>query len=160
MTAQYSKIVLLAVSATVLLGAAALFAADIPIFAENVVIEEGAENLRLPCMSVDAVGNVFVVAHREDTNTIAMFSSSSGGDVFTLFGDFPFGIIPGTPQIVPRVAIYRDSLGIAEVVVAWADNVYDGVEAAYQMLYKPAIQNGQPVAVWVTYPVYFKLNEQ
>ncbi|HEX9751235.1 MAG TPA: energy transducer TonB [candidate division Zixibacteria bacterium] len=31
------------------------------------------------------------------------------------------------------------------------------VEAALQCIYKPAIQNGQPVAVWVTYPVEFKL---
>lgn len=33
------------------------------------------------------------------------------------------------------------------------------VEAAYKFLYKPAIQNGQPVAVWVTYPVIFKLKD-
>jgi protein TonB len=31
------------------------------------------------------------------------------------------------------------------------------VEAAYKFLYKPAIQNGQPVAVWVTYKVVFQL---
>jgi len=31
------------------------------------------------------------------------------------------------------------------------------VESALRCLYKPAIQNGQPVAVWVTYPVEFKL---
>ena len=29
--------------------------------------------------------------------------------------------------------------------------------AAYNNLYKPAIQNGRPVAIWVTYPVQFKL---
>lgn len=34
------------------------------------------------------------------------------------------------------------------------------LEAAFQMLYKPAIQNGQPVAVWVTYPVHFKLDNR
>ena len=31
------------------------------------------------------------------------------------------------------------------------------LEAAFQMLYRPAIQNGQPVAVWVTFPVHFRL---
>jgi protein TonB len=31
------------------------------------------------------------------------------------------------------------------------------VEAAYQYIYKPAIQNGQPVTVWVTYQVVFKM---
>lgn len=31
------------------------------------------------------------------------------------------------------------------------------VEAAYQCVWKPAISNGQPVAVWVTYKVTFKL---
>lgn len=29
--------------------------------------------------------------------------------------------------------------------------------AAYKNIYKPAIQNGQPVAIWVTYPVEFKM---
>lgn len=29
--------------------------------------------------------------------------------------------------------------------------------AAYHNIYKPAIQNGKPVAIWVTYPVEFKL---
>lgn len=29
--------------------------------------------------------------------------------------------------------------------------------AAYSNVYKPAIQNGRPVAIWVTYPVEFKL---
>jgi protein TonB len=32
------------------------------------------------------------------------------------------------------------------------------LEAAYKNRYNPAIQNGQPVAVWVAYPVEFKLN--
>ena len=31
------------------------------------------------------------------------------------------------------------------------------LEAAYKNFYKPAIQNGRPVACWVTYPVEFKL---
>jgi protein TonB len=31
------------------------------------------------------------------------------------------------------------------------------LEAAYKNFYKPAIQNGRPVAIWVTYPVEFKL---
>jgi protein TonB len=31
------------------------------------------------------------------------------------------------------------------------------LEAAYKNIYKPAIQNGRPVAIWVTYPVEFKL---
>lgn len=31
------------------------------------------------------------------------------------------------------------------------------LEAAKQNKYKPAIQNRQPVAVWITYPVEFKL---
>lgn len=31
------------------------------------------------------------------------------------------------------------------------------LEAAYKNVYKPAIQNGRPVAIWVTYPVQFKL---
>lgn len=29
--------------------------------------------------------------------------------------------------------------------------------AAYKNIYKPAIQNGRPVAIWVTYPVEFKM---
>ena len=33
------------------------------------------------------------------------------------------------------------------------------MEAAYQFRYKPAIQNGQPVAVWVTYQVNFLLKD-
>ncbi len=32
------------------------------------------------------------------------------------------------------------------------------LEAAYKNIYKPAIQNGKPIAVWVTYPVEFKLH--
>jgi len=31
------------------------------------------------------------------------------------------------------------------------------LESAYKYIYKPAIQNGRPVAIWVTYPVEFKL---
>ena len=31
------------------------------------------------------------------------------------------------------------------------------LEAAYKNIYKPAIQNGKPVAIWVSYPVEFKL---
>ncbi|TSC82740.1 MAG: periplasmic protein TonB [Parcubacteria group bacterium Gr01-1014_20] len=31
------------------------------------------------------------------------------------------------------------------------------LDAAWKNLYKPAIQNGRPVAIWVTYPVEFKL---
>ena len=31
------------------------------------------------------------------------------------------------------------------------------LQAAYKNIYKPAIQNGKPVAIWVTYPVEFKL---
>lgn len=31
------------------------------------------------------------------------------------------------------------------------------LEAAYKNIYRPAIQNGKPVAIWVTYPVEFKL---
>ncbi len=33
------------------------------------------------------------------------------------------------------------------------------VKAAYKNRYKPGIQNGRPVKVWVTYPVEFKLSE-
>jgi TonB family protein len=31
------------------------------------------------------------------------------------------------------------------------------IEAAYKNLYKPAIQNGRPVSVWVSYKVEFKM---
>ncbi|MEW5702431.1 MAG: TonB family protein [Candidatus Zixiibacteriota bacterium] len=34
------------------------------------------------------------------------------------------------------------------------------VEAAYKCAYKPAIQNGRPVAIWVTYKVDFKLKNR
>jgi protein TonB len=33
------------------------------------------------------------------------------------------------------------------------------VEAAYKCVYKPAIQNGRPVAIWVSYKVDFKLSK-
>ena len=33
------------------------------------------------------------------------------------------------------------------------------IEAAYKCKYKPAIQNGRPVAVWVSYQVEFVLEE-
>ena len=33
------------------------------------------------------------------------------------------------------------------------------VAAAYKNKFKPGIQNGRPVAVWVSYKVEFKLND-
>lgn len=33
------------------------------------------------------------------------------------------------------------------------------VQAAYKCIYKPGIQNDQPIALWITYPVHFKLKK-
>ena len=49
----------------------------------------------------------------------------------------------------------------AQIVKSSGSNVgFDEAarEHAFKLLYKPAIQNGHPVAIWVTYRVDFKLN--
>lgn len=53
--------------------------------------------------------------------------------------------------IVVDVLVYKSSGRIALDEAA--------IEAAYKTPYKPAIQNGRPIAVWVSYSVVFKLDQ-
>jgi protein TonB len=53
---------------------------------------------------------------------------------------------------------------VRDVIIAKGAGVDAGfeeaaIEAAYKYVYTPAIANGQPVAIWVMYPVTFTLNE-
>ncbi|HUU44723.1 MAG TPA: energy transducer TonB, partial [Acidobacteriota bacterium] len=62
------------------------------------------------------------------------------------------------------VSALIDSRGtVREVVITRSSGSNVGFDdaaraAAYATRYKPAIQNGRPVAVWVTYPVRFRLH--
>lgn len=64
-------------------------------------------------------------------------------------------------RVAVRALIDRDgTVRRAEVAKSSGTNVgFDeaAIEAAIRCLYKPAIQNGMPVMVWVTYIVEFKL---
>ncbi|MCP4631605.1 MAG: energy transducer TonB [candidate division Zixibacteria bacterium] len=53
---------------------------------------------------------------------------------------------------------------VRDVIIAKGAGVDAGfeeaaIEAAYKYVYTPAIANGQPVAIWVLYPVTFTLND-
>ena len=53
---------------------------------------------------------------------------------------------------------------VRDVIVAKPSGVDAGFEdaaikAAYQYIYTPAIANGQPISIWVMYPVSFTLND-
>jgi len=64
-------------------------------------------------------------------------------------------------KVVVRALVDRDgTVRRAEIAKSSGTNVgFDeaAVDAALRCLYKPAIQNGMPVMVWVTYVVEFKL---
>jgi protein TonB len=64
-------------------------------------------------------------------------------------------------RVVVRALVDREGMvQRAEIVKSSGMNVgFDeaAIEAALLCGYKPAIQNGMPVAVWVTYTVEFKL---
>jgi protein TonB len=77
--------------------------------------------------------------------------------------DFPemARLIGREGRVVVRALVDRDgTVRRAEIAKSSGTNVgFDeaAVDAALRCLYKPAIQNGMPVMVWVTYVVEFKL---
>jgi protein TonB len=80
---------------------------------------------------------------------------------------------PEYPEMARRVglegkvwvkALVDKSGKVRDVIIAKGSGVDAGFEdaaikAAYGYIYTPAIANGQPVAIWVLYPVTFTLND-
>lgn len=95
-------------------------------------------------------------------------------DEFVPFDELPAPINPGRPPypelarkagiegtvwvkaLVDKRGKVRDALVVKESG-AKAGFEEASLQHAYTITYKPAISNGQPIAVWVTYPVHFKL---
>lgn len=82
-------------------------------------------------------------------------------------------VTPEYPELARRMglegkvwvkALVDKSGKVRDVIIAKSSGVDAGfedsaVKAAYEYVYTPAIANGQPVAVWVMYPVVFTLND-
>lgn len=128
------------------------------------------------------------IASQEELAKIESPVMSSGGDSLAIHVDpselAPADFVPHEvePEFIQRVEpkypelAQRSGVTGKVWVKVWVDKagkvrdvkVYkssgnalldeSAVEAARQCLYKPAIQNGQPVAVWVTYPYEFTLH--
>jgi protein TonB len=96
-------------------------------------------------------------------------------DEFVPFDELPVPINPGRPPypelarkagiegtvwvkaLVDKRGKVRDALVVKE---SGANAGFEeaAIQHAYTIAYKPAISNGQPIAVWVTYPVHFRLD--
>jgi len=96
-------------------------------------------------------------------------------DEFVPFDEMPVPINPGKPpypELARKAGIEGtvwvkalvDKRGkVRDVLVVKESGANAGFEEAaiqhgYTITYKPAISNGQPIAVWVTYPVHFTLH--
>ena len=97
-------------------------------------------------------------------------------DEFVPFDELPAPINPGRPPypelarkagiegtvwvkaLVDKRGKVRDAIVVKESG-AKAGFEEAALQHAYIITYKPAISNGQPIAVWVTYPVHFKLGD-
>lgn len=96
-------------------------------------------------------------------------------DEFVPFDEMPVPINPGRPpypELARKAGIEGtvwvkalvDKRGkVRDVLVVKESGANAGFEEAaiqhgYTIKYKPAISNGQPIAVWVTYPVHFTLH--
>lgn len=96
-------------------------------------------------------------------------------DEFVPFDEMPVPINPGRPpypELARKAGIEGtvwvkalvDKRGkVRDVLVVKESGANAGFEEAaiqhgYTITYKPAISNGQPIAVWVTYPVHFTLH--
>ena len=95
-------------------------------------------------------------------------------DEFVAFDELPVPINPGKPvfpelarkaeiggtvwvkALVDKTGKVRDAIIVKESG-ANAGFEESAIQHAYTITYKPAISNGQPIAVWVTYPVHFSL---
>lgn len=96
-------------------------------------------------------------------------------DEFVPFDELPVPVNPGRPPypelarkagiegtvwvkaLVDKKGKVRDAMVVKE---SGANAGFEeaATQHAYTISFKPAISNGQPIAVWVTYPVYFKLD--
>lgn len=97
-------------------------------------------------------------------------------DEFVPFDELPVPINPGIPPypelarkagiegtvwvkaLVDKKGKVRDAIVVKESG-AKAGFEEAALQHAYTINYKPAISNGQPIAVWVTYPVHFRLGD-
>lgn len=104
----------------------------------------------------------------------SLLDSLPGPETFVPVQEVPKAIVPITPRhpveaegregiVWIKALVLNDGL-VARALVA-KDSGRDcgferaALEAAIQNVYSPAVYNGQPVAVWVTYPVDFRSDD-
>lgn len=125
-----------------------------------------------PAAPVEDLGNVGI---NVDVKAILDSLLPESGD-FVAFEEMPvkvFNILPVYPPLAQRaqiegtvwikVLIDRDGK-VRDVIIMKNSGANAGfeeaaVEAAYNTVWKPAISNGQPIAVWTTYGVKFRLRD-
>jgi protein TonB len=119
-----------------------------------------------PVMDLDEMGNQDIVIENID-------DLLPSPDVFVPYEEQP-GIIENVKPVYPPMARMAGITGIVwvnalidktgkvrNVIIVRESGAQAGfeeaaVEAAYKTLWKPAISNGQPVAVWTTYRIIFE----